>query len=98
MSEVIGIVIISKSVDREMAKITELDMSKLEELKAKAKSGKITDEERREMMALMDEELEQFMLSGLVTRISILLAFSLMYSCKKVFVTNTPNQGLLQLV
>ena len=75
-----------------MAKITELDMSKLEELKAKAKSGKITDEERREMMALMDEELEQFMLSGLVvTRISILLAFSLMYSCKKVFVTNTPN-------
>ena len=89
----------SKSVDRKMAKITELDMSKLEELKAKAKSGKITDEERREMMALMDEELEQFMLSGLVTRISILLAFSLMYtSCKKVFVTNTPNQGLLQLV
>ena len=75
-----------------MAKITELDMSKLEELKAKAKFGKITDEERREMMALMDEELEQFMLSGLVvTRISILLAFSLMYSCKKVFVTNTPN-------
>ena len=68
--------IISKSVDRKMAKITELDMSKLEELKAKAKSGKITDEERREMMALMDEELEQFMLSGLVvTRISILLAF-----------------------
>jgi len=47
-----------------MAKITELDMSKLEELKAKAKSGKITDEERREMMALMDEELEQFMLSA----------------------------------
>ena len=92
MSEVIGIVIISKSVDRKMAKITELDMSKLEELKAKAKFGKITDEERREMMALMDEELEQFMLSGLVvTRISILLAFSLMYSCKKVFVTNTPN-------
>ena len=48
-----------------MAKITELDMSRLEELKAKAKSGKITDEERREMMALMDEELEEFMLSGI---------------------------------
>ena len=85
MSEVIGIVIISKSVDRKMAKITELDMSKLEELKAKAKSGKITDEERREMMALMDEELEQFMLSGLVTSsIIFCLAFSIMdTSCKK---------------
>ena len=68
-----------------MAKITELDMSKLEELKAKAKSGKITDEERREMMALMDEELEQFMLSGLVTSsIIFCLTFSIMdTSCKK---------------
>jgi len=39
-----------------MAKITEL-----EELKAKAKSGKLTDDERRLMMSLMDDELDEFM-------------------------------------
>ena len=33
----------------------------LEELKAKAKNGKLTDEERKRMMGLMDEELEEFM-------------------------------------
>jgi len=42
-----------------MPKITEL--TRLEELKAKAKDGKVTDEERKELMALMDEELEGFM-------------------------------------
>ena len=43
-----------------MAKITELDMSRLEELKAKAKSGKITDEERREKKSRRKEKMENF--------------------------------------
>jgi len=45
-----------------MPKITEL--TRLEELKSKAKDGKVSDEERRELMALMDEELEAFMTSA----------------------------------
>lgn len=45
-----------------MPKITEL--TRLEELKAKAKDGKVSDEERRELMSLMDEELEAFMVAA----------------------------------
>ena len=48
--------VVSVILQSKMAKITEL-----EELKAKAKNGKLTDEERRLMMSLMDDELDEFM-------------------------------------